>query len=312
MRLFLLGKAGSVNHWLEEATASLIAEGHTVRTGFVRRSWLAQGLEARLAAPIAAGLTRRLRHERFDLILVIGALHAPHALLEAVARLEGRPPLAGWAGDLFEAEAAERAALFDLIAYTDTALVARHQALGFSAPTLFLPHAADVSGVWPSRRHRSPDLVFVGNATPHRRAVVAGTASPLVLVGAGWSEADGAHHHRRARRMAPDAVRALYGGHGAVLNIRNEANVLAGLNQRNFAPLMAGAALLTDDQPDLDHCFEPGVEVLVWRDLAELNAQAERLRGDPDLARRLGERGRRRVLAEHTYGRRLQTLAAAL
>ncbi len=54
-----------------------------------------------------------------------------------------RAPIVGWVGDAFGAEAAPLAALYDVVAHTDSALEARHRALGFAAPSLWLPHAAN-------------------------------------------------------------------------------------------------------------------------------------------------------------------------
>ncbi len=312
MRLLLLGRSGSVTHWLEEAASAWRAEGHEVRVAFVRRPWLATGVEASLAGPFSASLVRRVRRSRPDLILVIGGFHAPLPILQAVAELPARPPLVGWVGDMFDASAAAAAALYDVVAYTDSGLEARHRRLGFRAQAVFLPHAADPSGDWPWRRHRIRDTIFAANPTPHRRAIVSEVIQPLTLIGPGWSAEDGAHHHRRARRISSTTLRLLYGAHLASLNIRNESHVLSGLNQRNFAPLLAGSALITDDQPDLTRCFEPGREVLVWRDAAELNDHDARLRTEPAFASALADRGRRRVLADHTYGRRLAAISALL
>jgi spore maturation protein CgeB len=112
--------------------------------------------------------------------------------------------------------------------------------------------------------------------------------------------------------VAARRVPAIYAGHRAALNIRNEINVLTGLNQRNFEPCLAGAALLTDAQPDLEACFEPGREVLVWRDPAELNGLYAKVLADADFAARIAAAGRARVLAHHTFTHRLETLRAAL
>jgi spore maturation protein CgeB len=68
-----------------------------------------------------------------------------------------------------------------------------------------------------------------------------------------------------------------------VLNVRNEANVEHGLNQRSFEPLACGAVVLNDDLADLPLCFEPGREILVYRDAEELNALMARLRREPSL-----------------------------
>jgi spore maturation protein CgeB len=151
-------------------------------------------------------------------------------------------------------------------------------------------------------------MVFIANPTPHRREVVEAVREPLALYGPAWSAADGDHHEVHAGRLGSNALRPLYAGHLAALNIRNEFNVLSGLNQRNFDPCLAGTALLTDDQPDLPLCFKLGEEVAVWRDVEELNDLYARVLRDRAWAAALGERGRRRVLADHTYAARLEAL----
>jgi spore maturation protein CgeB len=100
----------------------------------------------------------------------------------------------------------------------------------------------------------------------------------------------------------------LYRSHRAVLNIRNESNVLLGLNQRHFDPYLAATPVVSDDQADVVECFEPGAEMLVYRDADGLNEIYARLRREPGFARAIGEKGRRRVLHEHTYQQRLAAL----
>jgi len=312
MKIFLLGKGASITHWLEDAAAAFVSEGHDVAIGLVRRPWLAAPLEASLAGPIAENLRRRITRQAPDLILAVGAFHVPGPILGAIASLPGRAPLIGWVGDRFDESARALAAHYDGVGYTDSALLAQHDASGFSSPAIYLPHAANPAGHWPHAQTREGRMVFVGNPTPHRRTVAAAIDAPITLHGRGWTAANGVHHKIHARRLAPEALRGVYGRHLAALNIRNERNILVGLNQRNFDPLLAGAALITDAQPDLERCFDPGVEVLVWRDLDELNAHHARVLAAPDQAAALAARGRRRVLAEHTYGARLKTLAAWL
>ena len=55
-------------------------------------------------------------------------------------------------------------------------------------------------------------------------------------------------------------------------------------------------------QPDLEACFDPSREVVVWRSPDELNEIYARLRHDPAWAARVGEEGRRRVLAQAPEG----------
>lgn len=314
MKLALVGKAGALNHWLEHAAAAWRADGHKVRPIIVRRAWLAEPLEHALVGPIGRMLRARLTGFAPDLILALGGFHVPERLLTAIAGTPRRAPLVGWVGDAFGPEAAAKARLYDLVAYTDSALMAQARAVGFAGPAMHLPHAVDpgrAPALAPFEK-RDPRMLLVAAPTPVRRAVVAAVAAPMVVRGPGWRPTDGAIHDIKAERVADPRVPALYGAHRAALNLRNEINVLAGLNQRNFEPCLAGACLITDDQPDLSSAFEPGIEVLVWKSPDELNAHYQRVLADPAFAQTIAAAGRARVLARHTFAHRLAAIGDAL
>ena len=311
MKIFLIGKTGSLNHWLEDAAAALRGDGHQVRVGAVRRSWLNASLEAAMAEPLAASIATAAARFSPDLILAIGGFHVPEPFLERLAALPGRPPLAGWIGDLFDGPALRSARLYDIVAYTDTGLMARHRDLDFPSRALFLPHAAN-PGTTPGPAQRERRMVFVANATPGRQGLVNALTSPISVYGPGWPANPEGRHQLHPGRVAHRRVGGLYARHLASLNVRNEFNVLTGLNQRSFDPCLSATPVVTDNQADLERCFEPGVEVIVYRDAEELNGAHDRLLGAPDEATRIGEAGRRRVLAHHTFAHRLATLAAAL
>jgi len=314
LKIFLLGKQASITRWLEDAALAFRRGGHEVRVGLTRRPWLNLALEQALAAPLADRIARRVARFGPDLILVIGGYHIPAAMLDAIASLPSRAPLVGWVGDNFDDSAVAADASYDLVACTDSGLLARRDHRGFATPSLFLPHAVDPGAgqrLAPGSGRRT-QMVFVGNPTPHRRAVVSALERPIVLYGPAWRRMPDVDHEIHGRRISKRRVFGLYAEHLAALNIRNEYNVLAGLNQRNFEPCLAGAAVVTDDQPDLSLCFEPGREVLAWRTTEELNALYAQVLSDPAWAAAVGKAGRRRVLADHTYAARLQSLRAAL
>jgi spore maturation protein CgeB len=236
----------------------------------------------------------------------------PLPILEHVAALPGRPPFLGWVGDSFSTDSAAAAALFDAVAYTDSGMLAAHRQLGWSTPAVYLPHAAnprlDRGIADPGSRHR--DMVFVANPTPHRLALVNQVRTPLRLFGVGWARLPPTGHEIHPHHVGIDELASLYRSPLAVLNVRNENNVLAGLNQRHFDPYLAATPVVSDDQADLARCFDPGTETLVYRDADELNDIYARLRREPEVAEAIGEKGRQRVLAEHTYQHRLAALAA--
>lgn len=319
MKLLIVGKVASITHWLEDCAAAWRDEGHEVAVAATRNPALHASIEAlllseRLGAPLAAGIVRQARRLAPNLIVAVGAYHIPTLVLERLADLPGRCPMVGWVGDLFSLAAERAAGRLDAVAYTDSGLLALHERLGLACPAAWLPHAVNPRagrGVG-SHGSRRPRLAFVANPTEQRRRVVAEITWPVSLYGPGWTTACGAHHDVHARRVRPSAVPAIYAAHLAALNIKNEHNVLTGLNQRSFEPYLSGTPVLSDAQGDLERCFEPGREVLVWRDSGELNDAYGALRADPAVAAVIGAAGRKRVLAEHTYARRLETLASMM
>lgn len=318
MRILLLGKLRSVTRLVEETAEDLRLAGHAVSVIPYRNIRIKQSVERFLmspaaGAPLAAWIAHRMRWFAPDLVVAFGPLRwLPVPLFRYLAQVPGRPPLVAWIGDVFTEADATAANLFDLVAYTDSGLMDLHARFRFRASSAFVPLSA-------SRRmlgshasvERIPRLAFVATPTPDRLALLAQVREPIALFGHGWDAAQGlAHHTVDPRRIRAPELAEIYRSHLGVLNVRHEINVLNGLNQRHFAPYVYGTPVITDAQPDVARCFEPGREILVYRDAAELDALCAALRRDPGRARAIGLAGQRRVLAEHTYAHRIETIAA--
>lgn len=278
--------------------------------GVVRHATFLRRLGRALIEPMAAEIARRAAHFEPDLVLAIGGFHTPLEVLEALRDRNVRAPIVGWVGDAFGPEAATVAALYDLVAHTDSALEARHRGLGFSSPAVWLPHAANPHRVAP-RKTRVNDIVFVAAASPERRRIVESLAEPIAVYGPGWSGPPGPGRVRGGR-VPHTRLGAIYAGHAASLNIRNAVNVVAGLNQRNFDPYLFGAAVIGDNQPDLARCFELTTETLVFASTAELDVLHARVKHDPAWITSVAVRGLARIRAEHTFAHRLATLTKVL
>jgi spore maturation protein CgeB len=165
------------------------------------------------------------------------------------------------------------------------------------------------------------DLSFLGNRLPDREqrvdafflaAADAAPARAFLLGGAGW---DG--------RELPANVRLLghvpTGDHNAfnctplaVLNVSRESMAANGWSPatRVFEAAGAGACLITDEWEGIELFLEPDEEVLVASGGDAVAAHVEGL--TTERARTLGERARRRVLAEHTYDRRAELVEDVL
>lgn len=316
MKLFVLCRRGSIVHWAADSVAGWRAAGHDVRIGVTRDSRLSPAIDRlllsrRLNIPRATLICRAIEKFSPDLILAIAPYGMPLSILQRVAGLPGRAPMIGWVGDLFTADQCQAATLLDAVGYTDSGLLALHHNLQLPSRAGYVPHAASSRLVADrvAQSSRRPRMVFVAHPTGHRIAVVGQIRAPIELYGPGWTRFPEAAHVVQSRRVGIDELANLYCSHLAVLNIRHEEHVLVGLNQRHFDPCLVATPVVTDDQPDLARCFEPGREVLVYHNGDELNDIYARLRRDPTIAAAVGEKARQRVLAEHTYPRRLEALA---
>ena len=133
----------------------------------------------------------------------------------------------------------------------------------------------------------------------------------MALFGTDWRDGIGLiQHPRDGRRIDAAELIDIYRAYTGVLNIRHEKNVINGLNQRHFAPCIEVTSVITDPQQDVESCFDPGTEMPVYRDAEELTALLCELRTNATRARTVGLAGQRRVLAQHTYGHRLNAMAS--
>ncbi len=317
MKICIIGKIGSVTHWLEDCAAGLIAAGHVVQICPTRNPKLSATLEKlllaqALGAPRARMVVRAVRQFNPDLILAVKGFDMPGEILDRLGSLPNRPPLAAWVGDSFFETDRPIAGQYDIVAYTDSSFVERHQSMAFASRCLYLPHAANTRLGNPDATTRAARLVFVANPTPHRVELLSRVQTPIDLYGPGWPPFPQATHNIHRGQLSIEALAAAYRSHIGVLNIRHEINTVHGLNQRSFDPYLLGTPVVSDDQPDLAHCFELGREVLVYRDADELEDIYGRLRKEPKLALDIGAAGRRRVVAEHCYKHRIDKITAAL
>jgi spore maturation protein CgeB len=165
------------------------------------------------------------------------------------------------------------------------------------------------------------DLAFLGNRLPDREARVeefflrAAAMLPekkFLLGGNGWG----------GKPMPPNVVdlghvftkdhNALNCTARAVLNVNRDSMARFGFSPatRVFEAAGAGACIVTDAFVGVETFLEPGREILVASDGAEV---AEIVRGlDEARARRIGEAALRRVLREHTYAHRAREVETVL
>jgi spore maturation protein CgeB len=157
------------------------------------------------------------------------------------------------------------------------------------------------------------DLGLLANRLPDREARVdeffLGVARDLptrqfVLGGAGWDTKQTPPNVRELGHVGTGDHNAFFGSGLATLNVNRDSMAKYGFSPptRVFEAVGAGACLITDKWEGIDCFLEPGSEVLVAADGAEV---AEHLRAlDPGRALGIAGRARARILAHHTYAQR--------
>jgi spore maturation protein CgeB len=165
------------------------------------------------------------------------------------------------------------------------------------------------------------DLTFVGNRLADREARVAEfffraarllPSSRVLLGGNGWDTKPMPANVTRLGHVFTHEHNAINCSATAVLNVNRECMAAYGFSPptRIFEAAGSGACLVSDAWPGIDRFLEPGREVLVARDGAEVAAHVLGL--TPARARQIGRAARARVLAEHTYDHRAAQLEEVL
>lgn len=165
------------------------------------------------------------------------------------------------------------------------------------------------------------DLGFLGNRLPDREARVeeffirAASLAPrrrFVIGGSGWESKPLPPNVRPVGHVYTRDHNAFNCTPLAVLNINRASMARYGFSPptRVFEAAGAAACLITDAWTGIELFLEPGEEVLVAADGADVAELLDAL--EPERARRIGRAARRRILASHTYGHRVEQLEALL
>jgi spore maturation protein CgeB len=259
-------------------------------------------------------LERTLDEAMPDLVLVAGG---PTLHEELVDRLRGRAQ-ARWINWLPNdlrtvSEAITLARPYDHI-YAIGTDVAAEMAERLGRTVDVLAFAADPSVYRPirTRDQYRANVVFAGSATPRRERLLSELVEfGLAVWGPGWRQTSLRDYCRGEAPSTGEYVNA-YGGATVAINIHHVAVENdpreAACNQRLFELASMGIAQVVDERGDLPRYFEPGHDVAVFRNAAELREIVRGLLEDPTEVERLGSTARLRLLQDHTYMHRLSHL----
>jgi len=165
------------------------------------------------------------------------------------------------------------------------------------------------------------DLAFLGNRLPDREARVDAfflkpaalqPEKKFILGGSGWGDKPLTDNVAYLGHVYTHEHNAFNCTPKAVLNISRESMARYGFSPatRVFEAAGAGACIITDYWEGIDFFFEPGKEILVARDGAEVAAILAELTAEK--AKAIGQAAYEKVLSAHTYSHRVEQLEALL
>jgi spore maturation protein CgeB len=143
-------------------------------------------------------------------------------------------------------------------------------------------------------------LIEPARAWPEGRFVVAGPQYPDTVR---WPR-----NVQRIQHLPPRRHRRFYNAQRFTLNLTRADMIAAGFSPsvRLFEAAACGTPIISDCWEGIETLFEPGLEILIARSAAEV---LHWVRDTTEEERRtLGERGRERVLAQHTAAHRAAEL----
>lgn len=157
------------------------------------------------------------------------------------------------------------------------------------------------------------DVAYLGYAYPNRLALFEALLGLRLRVwGVGWERSEALRPHYDPRPIHGLRKMKVYNATRVNVNMQSVQYQMDGVTCRPFEVLACGAFCLADERRDLGRFFRVGEEIVSYADAADLRAKVEHYLAHEDEARAIAERGRRRVLAEHTYQHRARQVLQAV
>jgi spore maturation protein CgeB len=343
MKLMIVGMR-SIGEWTEAVERAALALGHETRVFYYNTfgdlRW--RGAVARFAPPrfypqiwpVTSSIGGAWESYMNRQLVAAARRFDPHAILvlkgesiypdtvEALRR-RGRPVVAWWVDDPLRfprhVPTLRKYDQFFIFDKGRTAELASHgiQHIGY------LPCACDASTFRPMNLNNAefPGLQcrvgLVATFYPGRGELLARLRDLEVgLWGTGWEEAPELkllpRGTWRGKRIRPVDAARVYNLAAICPNVHHPQTRIGGINTRTFEIPAAGGFELVDQVPGLDEHFELGRELVAFSSPEHFRELADYYLAHPVERRAIAERGRARVLREHTYEHRLQTLLAEI
>lgn len=272
-----------------------------------------------------ARLLDAIRSEKPDFLFTLQGYTIPRDILYEISRT-GIPSAVWLLDEPYDTlKSADVGTFFSRVFVQDASSVDYHRKFG-NPDTHYLPHGFEHLEVHTKQpRPFRWDVSVVGTGFPRRRRAleaIRSAAGSVLVVGSGWPDKfDGAGVEHKPLASPLEAA-TIYNESRINLNVHREETDFS-VSSESFRPVSpngsvfyvagCGAFQIADDsRQDLPNLFEPGKEIVLYRDSEELQALVTRYLADEQERTRIAEAGRKRALAQHTYAHRLRKVVEML
>jgi spore maturation protein CgeB len=169
--------------------------------------------------------------------------------------------------------------------------------------------------------HWGSEVSFVGAGYHNRQQMFASLAHlPFKIWGSEWPTCRpfSTLVQEEGRRISPEEYIKIFNASAINLNLHSSSERDGVepngdfINPRTFELAACGAFQLVDERTLLSECFEPGRDVVTFKDLPDLLAKIEHYRAHPEERAAIAERSRARALREHTYEKRIEQMLGVI
>lgn len=192
---------------------------------------------------------------------------------------------------------------------------------------VYLPMACDPGVHRPvalspeERKQWGAPISFVGAGYHNRQQVFASFAEmPFKIWGTEWPECKPFDRmvQENGRRLLPGEYVKIFNATDININLHSSSERdgvdPSGdfVNPRTFELAAAGAFQLVDERSHLAECFEPGKEVITFKNPRELRELIGYYLNRPNERQAIADRARARVLRDHTYDHRIEEMLSVI
>ncbi len=153
------------------------------------------------------------------------------------------------------------------------------------------------------------DVCFLGTPHSNRITLFESLANyNLRLWGPGWEISEKLKQFASNEPIYGLKRTKIYNASKITVNLQSKKFQVNGLSERIFEAAACGCFVITESKPDLGKFFEIGEEIIVFESIEELKRKVKYYIDSPIQREQVSQRARQRVLNEHTYNHRAETI----